>query len=200
MSSNRDALEISIHLEDGKVVRFAAADSLEARRIVQHLQPERLFTDRLLVLGDATSMTTVPLNKVVRIDLAMDEYPSWPFHHGAQDVREITEQEFRAQYRVDAYNLGEPSSAIAERISIYQELELSDGEHVWAELEVRREQIMPQDLEVLLQQFFTSGGIHFRRAHRGVSIVNTAHILRLTVYPAPLHLPPGAWRVNALRD
>jgi hypothetical protein len=187
-------------LQDGRVAKFAQNDATAIQKIVEHIQPNRLFAQHHLVLGGDQTMTAIQCSHIVRVDLVADNLPQWPFHHGVLDVKEISDDEFFQRYDPEHYaNLfRQGAPAPGTPLVAFAEAELTSGERVFMELQVQAQERTPMDVGVLLQQIFSAAGLHARRRGGGVAILNPANIVRFTLYPGPQVLPPNAWHASRL--
>jgi hypothetical protein len=91
-------LEIRVTQNHGTVSRFAQDDPTLVRRILDAIQPARLFSVPLLTLGSDGALTTVPTSHLERVDLIGANLPVWPYLGGAAAIREIAEEVFLASY------------------------------------------------------------------------------------------------------
>ena len=194
MSTTPHALEVHIHLVDGRVIQFVQDQVVAAQKVLDHIQPKRLFTAQNLMVGGGHALTAIPSSAIVRLDLIGDRLPDWSFQFEAEDIQEITEEDYIARYRPDALEMALPG----ERITVYAEMEMANGQRLFTEVHTRLELRLPLEQNVFIQQIFSAGGLHFRRRTGGISILNPANITRLTFYPGPTLLPAGAWELTHL--
>jgi hypothetical protein len=187
-------LEIHVHGIDGRVAAFRQSDPEAAGKLLAHIQPARIFTQRHLTISSQHSITFFPCAAVARVDLVMDEFPDWPFHHGVEDVVEITEEEFEQRFHPADRSVGRPG-ALAVR---FGELELTNGERLFLQAYVYETPLTPVDQAIFVQQILTAPSLHARRLGGGAILVNPAHILRMAFYPGPPETPPNAWPADPL--
>jgi hypothetical protein len=196
MSFNPSYLEIHVHGIDGHVAAFVQKDPGAAGRLLEHIQPGRVFTQGHLTIASEHSITFFPCAAVARIDLVMDGFPDWPFYHGVSNVMEITEEEFRERYRPEERE-AEPPNALVAR---FAGLELTNGERVLVEVHAREIPRTPVDQAMFVQQILSAPSLYARRLGGGAVLLNPAHILRMAVYPGPPETPPNAWAADPLND
>ena len=200
------ALEIYVHLQDARIVRFAQTEAGLAQEILDHIQPGKFFTQHHFVIGGDQSMTAFRCASVVRIDFVTDYVPEWPFHYGAKSIQEISEGEYRERYRPDLHTGRVVPATDTEGLSVvYSELELVNGERVFFEVHVDRSTpdgtpMLRLDQSLFVQQLFTSGGLYGRRRGSGILLLNPGSIVRMAFYPGPSETPAGAWPAHRLRD
>ncbi len=194
------ALEIHIHLEDGRIVKFTQPDAALAKKILDHIQPNRFFLQSHLIIDGDYAITTFPCAGICRIDLIGDSLPVWPFHF-VTDMQQIPEEEFQRRIQPEP-RAGQtpPPPAVGSSIMAYGEFELVNGERLFTALEIQVEQRLPQDLGHVIQQIFSLGGMHARRQEGGIVLINPAKIVRLAIHPGPSTTPPGAWQAHRLAD
>jgi hypothetical protein len=194
MSITPAYLEIHVHGVDGNVAAFRQSDPKAAAKLLAHIQPARIFTQHHLTISSPHSIAFFPCAAVARVDLVMDDFPDWPFHHGVEDLVEITEEEFEQRFH-PADRPVEPPGAIAVR---FGELELTNGERLFLQAYVRETPITPVDQAIVVQQILTAPSLHARRLGGGAVLVNPVHILRMSFYPGPPEPPPNAWAADPL--
>lgn len=193
MAPCNNYLEIHVHLEDGRTVRFSQNDPATADALLRHIPPSRLFAQPQLVLRDEQALTLLPSATIVRIDLIADQMPDWPFYHGVQCVQEISRDEFLARCH------SVPHSPVGTVETDYTEIETVSGQLIYLQLEVRREPSLAIDRHILLQQILALGGLHWKRREKGASILHTTKIARLSMYPGP-PAPAGAWPATRILE
>ena len=92
------SVEIQIHLIDGTVSRFVVDRPGAAQVLIDSIHPNKIFSQRNLLIAGSQSMTAYPTAAVARLDFVMDGFPGWPFHHNLMDVMQITESEFKERF------------------------------------------------------------------------------------------------------
>jgi hypothetical protein len=102
-SGQPSPLEIQLHLKDGKVVEFLQRDPLIAQRILDQIQPAKIFSQRMIMIGEQKSLSAFPASTIVRIDLIGDSVPNWPFPNDAKEVKMISEGEFLSRYDAETF-------------------------------------------------------------------------------------------------
>ena len=191
-------LEIHVHLEDGRIVRFIQQDAELARQQLAHLQPTKLFAQPLMMFGGSDSLTTFQLSQVARVEFIAENTPDYPFYHGVLDIQQITPDEFRARYHPQTFAaLREKAQATPDTpITVFTEMELVNGERLFFQVCVKVTERLPLEQGIFVSQLFNAHGLHARRQGGGVVIVNPANIARFTLYPSPPTLPPGTWQAS----
>ena len=194
----RNPLEIHIHLEDGRIVRFIQQDEELARQQLAHLQPTKLFAQPLMMFGSADSLTMFQLSQVARVEFIAEKTPDYPFYHAVLDIQQITPDEFRARYHPQTFaTLREKALATPDiPITVFSEMELVNGERLFFQVCVKVTERLPLEQGIFVSQLFNAHGIHARLPGGGIVIVNPANIARFTIYPSPSTLPPGTWQAS----
>ena len=191
MSATPAYVEIHIHSIDGHVSAFLQNDPEAVRRLFDHVQPNKIFEQRQLVVASAHSLTVFPCASIARVDLVMDGYPDWEFHYGVSSVQEITEEEFRQRYQPsrdpDPRLLPAGAPVIA-----FGEIELANGERLFTEIHTHIEARLPLEESIFLQQLLSAPSLYSRKLGGGAILLNPANIVRLTFYPGPPSTPPNA--------
>lgn len=180
-------LEIRVHGVDDRIAAFVSNGSEAVGKLLEQFDPARLFAQPFLTIAGRDSLTLFPCRTVVRVDLVMDGFPGWTFHHRIADVRELGEEEFRRFAPVRSADLE------SDLHRVFAEVELTNGERVFLELHVRPEPRMAVDFGMLLQSYLSAPSHYARRRGGGAVVINPAHILRLQFHPRPPVVPPGAW-------
>src|SRR5262249_8400345 len=113
---------------------------------------------------------------------------------GVADSEEITEEEFRQRLPY-----AEPEPAVpGALVVIFAEIELTNGERTFLQVQVPRESMTAGDMGVLLQHILTPPSLHARRLGGGAIILNPAQILRVAFHPGPPETPPNAWAADPI--
>jgi len=198
MSTQPTYLEIDVHSVDGLVSAFQQTGEDSVGKLLEQAQPGRIFLQPYLAISSPRSLTVFPPARVVRVDLVMDYFPNWPFHNGVRDARELGEEEFRLCVTGTPEA---PANAMELRL-VYVEIEMTNGEQIYLEIEVRfrEEHLTGVDFGMLLQNLLSAPSMHARRLGGGVILINPAHILRTQFYPAPPHPPLSAWSAGPISE
>jgi hypothetical protein len=190
-------LEIHVHGVDGQVAAFVQSDAGAIRKLLEQIQPGRLFTQRHLTIAGRQSLTLIPCAAVTRVDLVMEEPPDWNRHFGVADALEVTEEEFRQRTLEGA--LPEPARERPGALFVIGvEIELTNGEQIFLEVHARARPRTPVDVGMFLQQILAAPSLHARRLGGGALVINPAHILRMALSPGPPEPPPNAWPADPL--
>lgn len=188
-------LEIQVHLVDGSVAKFEQTDPVAIKHTLDTFQPTRIFSQKVLMIGDGDSLSAFQTSSVVRIDLIAPYVPDYPFYNGVLDIQMISPDQFKERYVPQSFaelhakavaNPGEP-------ITVFSEFELVNGQRLFQQVCVRVEERLPLEQGIFVSQLFTVHGLHGRCPEGGVLVVNPTHIVRFSLYPAPPALPPGTW-------
>jgi hypothetical protein len=193
------ALEIHLHLEDGRVTRFAQHDEAIARMIMHQIHPGKLFDLGALVLGDKEAVVAFQPSNVVRVDFVTDIDPHWPLPQNLLDIQEITRDDFRERYCPENDNHGLPDwMPFHLHHAHFAEVELVNGALVWMQAHIRAEMRFPMDLSMMLQHIFSARGLYAKRHRGGLMVLNHASIARLTFYPGMHQVMPGVWQATCI--
>jgi len=194
-------LEIQVHLEDGSVAKFQQSDPETIKQLLDNFQPTRVFSQRVLMFGDGSSLSAFQVDKVVRFDLIAPYVPDYPFYNGVLDIQMITPDQFEERYKPQTFVAlrQRAQETPGEPITVFSELELVNGQRLFQQVCVRVEERLPLEQGIFVSQLFNAHGLHGRCQGGGVVVVNPANILRFTLYPAPPAFPPGAWAATRIR-
>jgi hypothetical protein len=198
MNTSTIPLSIYIHLEDGRVAKFAQPDAPVAKQVIRRIQPNKLFSEPSLILGGDQATVVFQTSKVVRVDLVTDIDVHWPYPNHVVDAQEITEEEFQKclQQEEDRAKYPEWIPSISKLVMVLAEVELVSGARIFLKILTRQFNRMPLDESISLHHFFALGGLHARRCGGGVMLVNPASIVRFAFYSGPVALPPGVWQAS----
>ncbi|GAB4456519.1 MAG: hypothetical protein OHK0029_14630 [Armatimonadaceae bacterium] len=206
--SDDPVLEIRVHQLDGTRVRFAQNDIEQVRRLIQNLQPARVFANDLIMIGDVESLTAFPSHRVVRVDFIANKVPEFAQPLGVSLIAEADIEECQ-KHSDRTQTVPSLSSVMADSDACrYAQVELNDGSVVCLEVQMapadRDSPLMQRtamDQPALLARLFNTNGLHLRRRGGGMSILNPKQFGRITIYPyspvaANAVMPAGVWEAN----
>jgi len=201
--NNNLQLEIAVHLENGRIHRYIQTNPEDIESILDHIQPSKLFSTPILLIGDCKSLNAFAKSMVVRIDLISDTLPNWPQSHAVETILEITPDAFHERFDPERYrNLWTMQAPPEELLPIFTELDLVNGERIFLEVHIKPEGEQPLPIEFgnFIQRIFSSSGMYAHRRGGGMLIVNPATITRMSLYPGMPQMPPGAWMVHRVNE
>ncbi|MBB6051436.1 hypothetical protein [Armatimonas rosea] len=196
------ALEIDIRLSNGNKTRFVQSQRETAKRVVEHLHPERLFAQKQLILAGEHSLSVYPCAAIERIDFLTEDFPTWSFPRNITDIVEIPESDFLAHYDLNTAR-GQRRFRPGESFRVYSELELTSGQQLFREIhllippEEPGPEILPIDRTIIFQQLCHAPSLHLRRSGGGMIVINPSHLVRMTFYPGPADAPENAWLADS---
>ena len=197
--SEETALEVHLHLEDGRISKFRQEDPARIAAILSHLVPARLFIAKQFILAGVDSLSAMQTAFIVSVDFISDALPQWEFLYNAQDIEQISEETFRTDFKPEEYKIVYPPAVV----EIFAEIELVSGQRLFIRLKLPldRPSIQPIEMAMFLQNIVASHGFYFRRLGGGLTIVNPAQIVRFTFYPGPQpeSIPANAWQMEMLK-
>ena len=169
-----------------------------ARKILEAIHPNHLFTAPQLLIGSNHGLTAFQPRLVIRVELITDLDPSWSSSSVALNTHEITEDEFETRchpYR-DVQRL--PS----QEIVIFMVWEMVNGERIFLQTHMTglEEKRLPVEVGSLIQQVMTSGGLLARGREGGYIVLNPARMLRFTSYVGLQEMPANALPMRQLTD
>ena len=198
MINTSDVLEIRVHLEDGHVSRFVQSDPVIALKILEAINPNRLFTSPQLLIGSDYVLIAFQPRLVVRVDMITDLNPNWPLSANALNTREITQEEFETRCNPNREFQRLPSQ---ERVA-FGVCEMVNGDRVFLQTHKTgpQRQKLPLDAGILIQQVMTSDGLLARGRESGYIVLNPARMLRFTSYVGLQEMPANALAMRRLPD
>lgn len=201
MSERAVPLEIHVHLVDGSVARFLQADAVLARRILDLPRPERLFSQPQLLISGPSAASLIPTAAIVRLDVLSAELGHWGAVRDADFMVESHADEYR-QHRSDAAPTLRGLPDEPPPLVLYREIVLSNGERVYSKtsgLPAPGAERAALDHAMMVRHSLDAPLGH-RRAEGGLTLLNPAHIARLTMHPGPPEPAAGSWPADLLAD
>ncbi len=197
MTSNISQIEVHISLADGSVYRFEQREAELAREALRNLQPSKVFSESTLTVAGEYHTTTFPTSFVTRVELRMDEQPSWSFILNLTDVIWISEKRFRDKVKHESGNQSlrrEQPRREGESFVGYDEVELVSGEFIYLEIHgiTGPRAVRARAVSRLLE----SPSLSARHEDGRWVIMNPRNILCLSSYPGPPDLPTNAVRAR----
>lgn len=191
-------MEIRVYLQDGHVTKFVQNDPVIARKILEAVHPNHLFTAPQLLIGSDHSLTAFQPHLVVRVDLITDLDPGWSSSSVALNTREITEDEFETRCHPNRDVQRLPS----QEIVVFGVWEMVNGERIFLQTRITgmEEKRLPMEVGSLIQHVMTSGGLLARGREAGYIVLNPACMLRFTSYVGLQELPANALPMRQLTD
>jgi hypothetical protein len=194
MTIETDNMKILIHTQSGSVGTFFQDDPALASRILNGIQPAKVFNGDIITIAGEYSLTTFVASRVNRIDFIAKELPLWEQPNDILDVVELAEDEFRHRSHVNdpaRLERRRRPKRTGELAVISMEVEMTGGSRMYlaAEIQVALEAERLQRLHML----FRAPAIHFRLPQGGISILNLKNLVRFTFFPGPDVTPADAW-------
>ncbi|MBC7527354.1 MAG: hypothetical protein H7308_07365 [Chthonomonadaceae bacterium] len=191
--------EIHIRFEDGRVSKFSSSDLLHTQSLLSHLTPARLYNPKQFILAGANSLSAVQTEFIVSVEFVGEGLPTWEFLYNAQDIEQIDEDTFRADFKPESYGVVVPPALV----EIFAEIEMVSGTRYFLrmKLPVDRPSIQPIEMAMFLNNLVSSHGFYFRRLGGGLTVLNPSKIARFTFYPgaAPESVPANAWHLEMVK-
>lgn len=195
--NNQPMLTIHVHTLDSHVTRFRQNDPCAVQHILKQIHPGQLFQHNL-VLQDERATSIFPYKALVRIDLIMDSYPNWPFYNNCVQAIELTEAAFLERCRLQGVAGGRATPPHpGEIVAVLADITLANADRVYAQYDIQAHGATPADLGMMVQHVSTEPIQHLLRHGGGVILINSAHIMRLNLYPGLVQLP-GTWPATLL--
>ena len=188
MNNTTQSLQINIHKVDGSVATFTQSEADLANRILNELQPGRIFNqEKITVAGNHTTTTFISA-LVTRIDLVNDQLSVWDFPFMIGALLELTETEFHEflnerQRRVQPRLSGDFPTSL--------EIEMVNSQRAFLWMEV----IAGFPTSQLLRAYSSlkERSLVFGLRTGGIGVLNSANITRFTIHRDPLNEPAEVW-------
>ena len=180
------ALRVHLHHTSGLVSEFEQEDEEGAAAFLGHLNPRKIFTTKLLILGEFFSVSNVATAHLARIDVLTDQPIACQFPDWVLDLVMIpTREQFLAAAGLDSGQAKARAASVApgEMIEGYVACHLLGAEPVYARIQGAL--TMPLELRSRFVHLFDLPFIQFRREEGGTTLINPAHLVRITTFPGP---------------
>ena len=183
MYSSRNALEIALHLNDGRVVLFNQPDGGHADNILGGISAGQVFGRRVLLLRGEDSVSLFPSDKIARLDISQ-MVPSFSCSDDVVQADQIADYDFQwLRETLTAVQRQFPMSRRIDNFILAADLELANSEHLYLRVEFRGEGVVKRPQELFIDRLLNSGDLLVRLREGGYSIINPKSVVRLTIYP-----------------
>ena len=198
MSSTPDLLNVRLHLVTGEIASFLAEDVSAVQTVLDSVRRGRVFSMQSLVIADDIHVNAFPGSSLIRVDLVSNPLPLDMEGHGAGEgepahASEINLEEWLAETAAMREMYGDRHAMLrsgGERINVYSRMTLMGGAHIYLQFDLATPNVSEQ--RRFLHNLYSTPGLAFRNSEGGISMLNTAHIIRSTFYPGA-EPPLGAW-------
>lgn len=208
-ASQVSGVHLTLHLTDGRRLSFQQPDPQKAEALLEHLRPERIFSQKNLLIASAASVTVIPAREVERIDLRSSKVASW--HSGSLNgmTAEVDAAEFEriASRPYSPPNLGarrpDPPKEIGVAIELRSGAEITLVARPFSRVAMdvgSDPMLIPDDAAAFLQHLSERPVVIGElRDQRGVFLVNPMNALRFEISPPPpVHLLPTVWSMEPI--
>lgn len=198
MNNTPDLLNIRLHLTTGEVASFLAEDASAVTTVLDSVRHGKVFATPSLVIADGIHVNAFPGSAFARIDLFSNPLPVDIEGHDMGEgepahASEITQEEWIAETAAMREKYPDRHALLGVqgvRINVYGRVTLSGGAHIYLQFDVPTTNIIEQ--RRFLHNLYSLPSLPFRNNEGGISVLNTAHIIRSTFYPGA-EPPLGAW-------
>ncbi|MEW6304934.1 MAG: hypothetical protein AB1705_15780 [Verrucomicrobiota bacterium] len=197
--SDTPPLKINVYHASGLISEFVQYDQAAALEFLGQLQPRKIFTPRVLVLSGDFSVSNIVSHQVSRIDFLTQENVPCEFPDWISDLTVVpTHEEFLTATGLDR---GEPARRShsffpGEEFEGHIACHLLGAEPVYAR--VRGTMSVAVELRSRLVHLFELPALQFKRPDGGITIVNPANLVRITMFPGPPGLGSDVWPVESI--
>jgi len=192
-------MKLRFHLADGSIHSFIQPDIEINEKLINALEPARLFAHQRIVIGSEHSKSVFISAEIVRVDFLHESFQCWEFPHGFSDVVELSEEEFRNHARLDypsrMVRRDYPTPAGDPLVSFIK-LQIRGGNPIFVMVEAAAK--LPAESQSFMQFLLSKGAAHMRVRSGGISVVNLANLAGYVVYPGVAQLPADAWLAEPL--
>jgi len=187
-------LKIRIQIKGGASECFVQHDPAIVARMVEGLQPARVFVASKITIAGEFSLTTFVTSQIIRLDFISGALPLWDFPPGILDVVELSEAQFRSRAHLDdpaRLEKRERPKEPGECTVVFLDVEMAGGERIFLAVEILVS--LPAERLQRLHLLFSSHALHCRLLQGGIAVLNLSNLARFTIYPGPDHTPADAW-------
>ena len=191
---NMSNMEIRIHTQGGSVETFFQDNPALAARILNGIQPIKVFAADIITIAGEYSLTTFVSSRVDRVDVITKDPVPWKHPTDILDVLELPEDEFQ-----ERSHMNDPArrrrrrspKQTGEVAAVFVAVEMTGGNRIFlaAKIKVALEAERLHRLHLLL----SAPALHFRLRQGGNAILNLKNIVRFTFHPGPDVTPIDAW-------
>ncbi len=198
MAENATDLSIRLCLASGRSHGFQAGDAEGAKRLLQALDPERVFDRDILVVAGHHEEAAFRASEIRRIEVRAATLPKWPFGPMIERAELIDIDEFDQLRRARA-DLDREDNRIRADSGYDGLLELEDSTGERSHLMVHGQSIAPVLRAGVLGRLLEASFLHARGT--GVATVfNPSHIAGARLFPGLPELPVDALQAERLED
>ena len=199
MNQPGSLLQIRIHGTDGSLSTFTQHDPAAVQRILNELQRPDFFTRERIIIAGHSSLSSLVVSKIARIDLAGEGLAGWNPRSPADapEFIEISEHEFLSELEARDLEHVERSRrqfATGQRFAGFLDVHLCAGQHIYMKL--HGVTALPAERLQKIHYFLNLPGLWFRLPGAGVGIVHLSAATKFTAYPGPPEVPAEAWIAN----
>ncbi|MGC4043168.1 MAG: hypothetical protein QM758_05145 [Armatimonas sp.] len=207
-------IQLTIHLTSGGKQQFLQTDPELAEALLEHLRPERIFTQPQILIAGTDAVTVLAADSVERIDLCSDPLPDWPHRVGITDIHEILEEDFqriqRREHKLPSERPVPGSGNPPPPLELGVAAELRSGAVAHMSVHPRPPQnlgdgvadtpLTPDDARAFLRHLFDRSVVFGRmEENAGVFLINPANAVRFVLTPPPpVQSLPSVWPMNRM--
>src|SRR5271157_6194352 len=172
-------MKILIHTQEGSVGTFFQDNPALTARILEGIQPSKLFAGNIITIAGDYSLTTFAASSVNRVDFITEDLPLWKHPEDILDVVELSEDEFRERSHLnDPARLERRRSPkqTGEFALVFVEVEMTGGNRIFLAAKIKVG--LPAERLQRLRTLFSAASVHFRLRPRGTAILNLKNLVR----------------------
>jgi hypothetical protein len=191
MNDTTQSLQINIHKVDGSVATIAQSGAGLVNRILNELQPARIFNQERITIAGSHATTTFISALATRVDLINDQLSVWDFPFVIGALLELTEAEFHGflderQRRMQPRLPGDFPTSL--------EIEMVNGQRAFLWMEVIAG--FPTSQLFRAYSSLKERSLVFGLRTGGIGVLNPANIVRFTIHQDPLDGPAEVWECH----
>jgi hypothetical protein len=199
MNEPSSLLQIRVHGTDGSLSGFTQHDPASVQRIFNELQRPDFFSRERIIIAGPSSLTSLVVSKIARIDLAGEGLGNWnpKSPADAPEFIEISEHEFLAELQARDLEHVERSRrqlTTGQRFAGLLDVHLLGGQHIYMKLQGVT--ALPAERLQKIHYLLTLPGLWFRSPGAGIGIVHLSAATKFIAYPGPAEVPAEAWLAN----
>jgi hypothetical protein len=187
-------LTIRLYLTDGSVHSFTQSDATINDKLLESIEPSRLFAHQRVVVGSEHSKSVFVASEILRVDFLHDSFECWRFPASYADIVEVSQEEFRKHARLDQPGLmarREQPTPPGDLLVSFVRLHMRGGQPLFVMTEIAAK--LPAESQSFMHFMLSKGAIHMRLRGRGTGVVNLANLVGYTVYPGLAQIPSDSW-------
>jgi hypothetical protein len=185
MHPNSKVFDMTLHLNDGRLVVFSRKDERESEELLNAIAPSEVFSRKALILRNEESLSLFPTDKIARLEFSQ-MISQWTDPDEVMQADQIADYDFQwLRETLSAVKRQFPENRRLDDSILAADLELANSEHLFLRVEFSAPTGNGNPKELLIDRILNTGGLIVRLREGGFTTINPKSVVRLTLYPMP---------------